>query len=80
MKAHGEVGGVTTFLTLAPHGQEWSGSQSVALPTYPLGRKLCTPHSHSGHFTDENNFLPLMEMEMKFITCRACSTVSTSNE
>jgi len=40
MKAHGKVGGVTTVLTLAPHGQEWSGSQPVALPTYPPDRKL----------------------------------------
>ena len=40
MKEHGEIEGVTTFLTLAPHGQEWSDSQPVALPTYPPDRKL----------------------------------------
>lgn len=68
MKVDGGVGGATTFLTLAPHGREWSGSQPVALPTYPLDRKLCSPQSHSGHFTDENNFLPLMEIAIKFIT------------
>jgi len=40
MKAHGKVGGITTVLTLAPLGQEWSGSQPIALPTYPPDRKL----------------------------------------
>lgn len=71
MKAHGEVGGVSTFLNLAPHGQQCSGSLPVALPTYPLDRKLCMPQSHSEHFMDENNFLPLMEIDLKVISCQA---------
>jgi hypothetical protein len=80
MKAHGGVKGVTTFLNLAPHGLEWSDTQFVALPTYPLYRQLCRSQSHSGHFRDENYFFTLKEIELQFIICPACRTVSTSNE
>jgi hypothetical protein len=61
-------------------GTRWGWVASFTLhllyPQQKRNRRLDVAHSWSGHFGEERNFLPLLEIETWFLVCPACSLVT----
>jgi hypothetical protein len=53
----------TLFLSLALDGGEWSASRPGGFtPQYPLYGRLSGPQRRYGHYREEKNVLPLLEI------------------